>query len=84
MVAAGLMLPIDIQTAFSASDEVAARAELPSPEHYPERGDPDGACQPVRIDCMDVDLARLLAWHAGIRAQESLPDCVDCAILAPR
>jgi hypothetical protein len=65
MVAAGLMGPIDIQTAFSAPAEVAARTRLPNPERYPDPVEAVAAFQNGEITSIDIDLARLLAWHAG-------------------
>jgi hypothetical protein len=84
IVAAGLMAPIGIQVAFSAPDEVTARAGLPGPERYPDRGEPVGAGQKSEINGIDFDLSCLLAWHASAYAREFLRDGFDCAILAPR
>jgi hypothetical protein len=84
IVAAGLMAPIGMQTAFSALDEATAQAGSPDPERYPEIGEPVGAGQNVEVNSIDFDLACLLAWHASTYARQSLREGFDCAVPAPR
>jgi hypothetical protein len=84
IVAAGLMAPIGIQSAFSAPDQATARSALTSPERYPDRREPVGAAKKGEINSIDFDLACLLSWHASAYAQESPRDGLDCESPAPR